>query len=75
MTVLTGFGLNVWTEDHGWRMAIYPDTPDGTDSSQYISFNPTRSQIDRYLEVSQDDDWWVYDRHPHFGYILWGDRP
>lgn len=74
MQTVIGLGLNVWTEDHGWRMTIYPDTPDGTDSSQYISLDPTREQIDRYLEISQDDDWWVYDKHPDFAYILWGTR-
>lgn len=71
--MITGLGLNVWTEGEDWRMAIYPDTPDGTDSSQYISFSPTRKQIQRYLSISEDSDWWVYDRHPDFRYILWGD--
>lgn len=79
MNIITGLGLNVWNSASGdepdnWRMAIYPDGPNGTDSSQYISFDPTANQVKRYLEIAQDDDWWVYDRHPDFGYILWGDR-
>lgn len=73
----TGLALNVWNNSYtatpDWRMAIYLDKRTGTDTSEYISIErPTPDQIDRYLEISQDSDWWVYDLDPKFDYILFG---
>lgn len=75
ITELDGLALNVWytgdNETPAWQMAIYPwSRADGTDSSQYIEFKPTSEQIERYLELSQDSDWWVHSAHPDYEYIL-----
>lgn len=70
-----GLMLNVWdNEDRGWQMAIYPDTAIGVDTKQYLLIKPTEDQIQRYLQISQDDDWWVRHNHPDFRFILWGDQ-
>lgn len=59
-TNVDGLVLNVWDdEDRGWQMAIYPDTAEGIDTQQYISIKPTPEQIERYLELSEDSDWWT----------------
>lgn len=72
-TDVLGLSLNVWdNEDRGWQMAIYPDTAYGVDSSQYILIKPTEAQIERYLEISSDSDWWTDDQEEHFNYILRG---
>ena len=74
-TDVVGLSLNVWdNEDRGWQMAIYPDTEHGIDSHQYILIKPTEAQIARYLEISQDSDWWTDDASAEFNYVLRGEK-
>lgn len=78
MSIITGLGLNVWNdyqeENENWKMAIYCDYNGETDTSDWVSIEATPDRIKRYKEISQDDDWWVYDQHHDFYYILWGKR-
>lgn len=71
-----GLALNVWQRElNDWRMAVYPDTRLGVDTKAPMSFTPTKDQLERYLEISQDDDWWTYSSTPEFLYILQGVKP
>lgn len=74
-----GLALNVWDASSGpdpeWLMAIYLDTSYGIETNCDLAFNPTPEQIARYLEISDDSDWWVDNSDPDFNYILWGIRP
>jgi hypothetical protein len=85
-TTITGFlglVLNVWSpndndsndlEDWEWKFALYPYTAQGIETSAYLSLEPSPDQIQRYLELTSDSDWWVGDDDAHYSYILWGTR-
>ena len=79
MKTITGFGLNVWNDSDNdtpvWKMAIYNDYAGQTDTSEWMTMEATPERVARYLEISQDDDWWVYNGDNDFHYILWGVRP
>ena len=79
MQKITGWGLNIWNdasreEPDNWKMAVYPDYNGHTDTATYLTLEATPERVTRYLETWDDDDWWVYDKHPDFRYILWGER-
>lgn len=74
-TDVVGLALNVFndaTEDNpdNWKFSIYLDTSEGIDSGSFMTFIPTDDQLSRYLQISQDDDWWVGNRDSDFNYIL-----
>lgn len=75
ISYFTGFALNVWVAEEDeiwiWKMAIYPVTETGIDTSVFIPINPTVAQIERYLQITKDSDWWVNSADPDFAYILW----
>jgi len=76
---ITGFGLNVWDDSPAhepplWLMAVYPDYDGHTDSDTWLRVEATPERVARYLEITDDDDWWVYDQDPQFHYILWGEE-
>lgn len=74
----TSFALNVWVDEdedvYTWKMTIYPVTEDGIDTDVFFAIDPTEAQIERYLQITKDSDWWVYSDDPDFGYILWEGR-
>ena len=79
MQKITGFGLNVWDNSpidkpSDWTMAVYPDYDGHTDSDTWLTVEATPERIARYLSITDDDDWWVYDQDPQFHYILWGEE-
>lgn len=75
MQSIEQLALNVWDdEDQDWQMAIYPVLANGTDTSTHWVFKPTRDQVVRYLQISQDSDWWTYSLSPDFHYILTGTK-
>jgi hypothetical protein len=80
-TDFEGFALNVWSPSDNdnddplhwdWKLALYADRSTGIDTSNYLPLEPSPDQIRRYLELSQDADWWVSDNDADFHYILWG---
>lgn len=70
-----GLALNVFLDDvtQHWHFTIYNDTTDGIETSHYLSIDPSDEQIERYLEISEDDDWWTFDYESDFKYILRGE--
>lgn len=75
MQSIEQLALNVWDdEDRDWQMAIYPVTADGIDTSNYWAFKPTRDQVIRYLQITEDTDWWAYSLSPDFHYVLSGTK-
>lgn len=69
-----GIALNVWHDDTAWKMAVYPESADGIDSSSYINIDYTRRQLQRYFRISEDEDWWTADTK-ELEYILFGITP
>lgn len=74
MTTSPGFALNVWHNGDKWLMSLYPDGKDGIDSSNYISLDYSRRQLQRYFQLTEDDDWWTGDTE-ELEWILFGTRP
>lgn len=68
----TGLALNVFNEEGNWHFTIYNDTDEGVRTNEYLSITPSADQLERYLALSGDDDWWTYDDSPEFSYILRG---
>jgi len=75
MRTPTQLALNVWNDGEQWKMAIYGVYDGSTDTSHWHNIEVTEARLNRYLELSQDDDWWVYSGHPDFYYIWLGERP
>lgn len=74
MTTSPGFALNVWQDGDKWLMSLYPESEAGIDSSSYISLDYSRRQLQRYFDISEDDDWWTSDAE-ELEWILFGTRP
>lgn len=68
----TDIALNVWNHDGKWLMTIYEEVSEELDTKNYIPVEATPDRVARYLSISNDDDWWVYQGDQQFSYILWG---
>jgi hypothetical protein len=74
MTKSAGIALNVWQEGDTWLMSLYPESEAGIDCSSYIRLDYTRRQLQRYFDITTDDDWWTSDME-ELKWILFGARP
>jgi len=74
MTKSAGIALNVWQEEDTWLMSLYPESEAGIDCSSYIRLDYTRRQLQRYFDITDDDDWWTSDTE-ELEWILFGTRP
>jgi len=55
-------------------MSLYPESEAGIDCSSYIRLDYTRRQLQRYFDITDDDDWWTSDTE-ELEWILFGTRP
>lgn len=69
--------LNVWFDEvkNIWKMAVYGVGSNGeTNYDNYVRIEATPERVARYLEISEDSDWWTSSTDPDFLYITTGER-
>lgn len=73
---LTALDLNVWWDQdyQNYRFTMYSVYGHETKTSEFKRLDTTPERVQRYLQVSEDDDWWTSNLEDDFYYILWGEK-
>lgn len=71
----THLDLNVWHDGDDWRMTLYMAVDGFLVSDKWVKIKATKERVERYLQISEDHDWWTDNTTDDFYYILFGIKP